>query len=128
MLFRSSVSEQAYNCVLAVRERSLGVGKTFDQSYYISNPEKFREFVRNERGRELCFEATRKYDLIRWGIFVESMNEYVTYTTDTQWSGNGGLASYAATVGSNVERKHVLQPIPLKELGTNRKLKQNPLW
>lgn len=122
------VSEQAYNCVLAVRERALGIGKTYSHSHYVSNPEEFRQFVRNERGRELCFEATRKYDLIRWGEFVQNMNEYVRYTADTQWSGNGGLASYAATVGSNVQSKHILQPIPLKELGTNRKLKQNPLW
>ena len=126
--YSGAVSEQAYNCVLEVRERALGEGKTYDHSHYVSNPEEFRQFVRNERGRELCFEATRKYDLIRWGEFVQSMNDYVRYTADAQWSGNGGLASYAATVGSNVESKHILQPIPLKELGTNRKLKQNPLW
>jgi hypothetical protein len=111
-----------------VRERALGQGKTKAHSHYISKPEEFRQFVRNERGRELCFEATRKYDLIRWGEFVESMNKYAKYTADIQWSGNSGLASYAAIVGGNVEKKHVLQPIPLKELSTNRKLKQNPLW
>lgn len=122
--YNGSVTQEAYNCVLEVRERALGEGRTKEYT----DAEEFRQFIRNERGRELCFEATRKYDLIRWGIFVESMKEYLTLTTDPEWSGNGGLASYAAEVGNSVSERHILLPIPLKELGTNTKMKQNPMW
>ena len=126
--YNETVSQTAYDCLLAVRERALGVGKTHDFSHYIANPEEFRQCVRNERGRELCFEGTRKYDLIRWGIFVECMNDYAVYAADKEWYGNSGLADRAAKVGSRVNEKHILQPIPLSELATNTKLKQNPLW
>ena len=56
----------------AVRDRA-GI-KTKDISEY--DQASFRELIRNERGRELCFESLRKYDLIRWGIYVEEMNNY----------------------------------------------------
>lgn len=122
--FYGAVKPEAYACVLKVRERALGEGKTLNYT----DVDEFRQFVRNERGRELCFEATRKYDLIRWGVFVDSMKEYLTLTSDPEWSGNGGLASYAAEVGSSVSERHILLPVPLKELGTNTKMKQNPMW
>ena len=122
--YNGAVTDSAYNCVLQVRERALGPGKTLEYS----DVEEFRQFVRNERARELCFEATRKYDLIRWGIFVESMNEYMTLTAHPDWSGQSGLASYAAEIGNAVSERHILLPIPLKELGTNTDMKQNPMW
>lgn len=122
--YNGAVTQEAYDCVLEVRERALGEGKT--KMY--SDVNEFRQFVRNERGRELCFEATRKYDLIRWGVFVESMRDYVKLTADPEWSGNGGLASYAAEIGNAVSEMHILLPIPLKELGTNTEMKQNPMW
>ena len=62
-----SVEATAYDCVKQVRDRA---GIATKASY---DPISFRNLVRNERGRELCFEALRKYDLIRWGTFVESM-------------------------------------------------------
>lgn len=122
--YNNAVTPEAYGYLLEVRNRALGEGKT--KAY--TDVAEFRQCVRNERGRELCFEATRKYDLIRWGEFVSSMNEYVKYSVDPQWSGNSSLASYAAQIGSAVGERHVLQPIPLKELGTNTLMKQNPLW
>lgn len=35
----------------------------------------FLEEIMKERSRELCFEALRKQDLIRWGKLVENMKE-----------------------------------------------------
>ena len=37
--------------------------------------EAFRQAVKDERAMELCFEHTRRYDLIRWGEYVKNMNE-----------------------------------------------------
>ena len=114
---------EAYDCVKEVRDRA-GVA-TKDFTAY--NVDTFRQLVRNERGRELCFEALRKYDLIRWGVFVETMNSYYKYATDTRWA-SSSKASYAAEIGNAVQPKHVFLPIPNVELGVNSKLTQNSLW
>ena len=121
--YNGAALQEAYDCVKLVRDRA-GIS-TRDFSEYDASS--FRELVRNERGRELCFEATRKYDLIRWGIFVESMNGYVQDATDERWAGSA-KASYAAAIGSAVQPKHVVLPVPSVELGVNNLLVQNPLW
>ena len=107
----------------SVRDRA--AVKTNDFSTY--DVDSFRELVRNERGRELCFEGIRKYDLIRWGIFVEAMNGYVKAATDKRWS-RSAKASYAAAIGRAVQPKHIVLPVPAVELGVNNLLVQNPLW
>lgn len=116
-------SQKAYDCLLEVRERA-GVSTALFSSF---DYEGFREIVRNERGRELCFESLRKFDLIRWGIFVDAMNEYSTWTADERWSKNG-KAQYAARIGAAVQERHIYFPIPAVELGVNKDLKQNKLW
>ncbi|MCM1503352.1 MAG: RagB/SusD family nutrient uptake outer membrane protein [Bacteroidales bacterium] len=115
--------ESAYNAVKDVRDRA-GI-KTRDIKEY--DGESFRELVRNERGRELCFESLRKYDLIRWGTFVEAMHSYGYYTLDEEWNFNNKYI-YAAAIGAAVSEKHILMPIPAIELGVNDELVQNPLW
>ena len=121
--YTGTVSQVAFDCVKAVRDRAAVKTNDF-ASYDVAS---FREFVRNERGRELCFEGIRKYDLIRWGIFVEAMNGYVKDATDERWSGSA-KSSYAAAIGSAVQPKHVVLPVPSVELGVNNLLVQNPLW
>lgn len=121
--FEGAPSQTAYDRLKLVRDRA-GI-KTKDFASYDFNS--FRELVRNERGRELCFEALRKYDLIRWGIFVKSMNEYSIWTKDPRWS-KDAKANYAAAIGAAVADRHVVLPIPAIELGVNDLLVQNPLW
>lgn len=116
-------SEKAFDCVKQVRDRA-GI-KTRDKASY--DQASFRQLVRNERGRELCFESLRKWDLIRWGIFVESMQEYGQWAADERWNKNT-KANYAASIGNAVEARHVYLPLPLEELGVNSLLVQNPLW
>lgn len=115
---------EAYDYVKQVRDRA-GIA-TRDKGEYASQ-EAMRQFVRNERGRELCFEGLRKYDLIRWGIFVEEMRKYTQWQGDARWSGNA-MATRAAVIGTNIQEKHIYQPIPATELGVNKLLKQNPMW
>lgn len=112
-----------YDALKQVRDRA-GV-ETYEIGYY--DQSSFRELVRNERGRELAFEALRKYDLIRWGIFVEQMNHYPVWASDDRWSSDA-TAARAAAIGDNVAAKHLYLPIPTLELGVNRLLKQNSLW
>lgn len=121
--YTGEVSQEAYDAVCLVRDRA-EVATMAKSSY---TPDSFRQLIRNERGRELAFEGIRKYDLIRWGIFEESMKGYVVDATDDRWSASA-LSSYASKIGSAVQTKHVLLPIPSVELGVNTLLKQNSLW
>ena len=116
-----SVEATAYDCVKQVRDRA---GIATEASY---DPISFRILVRNERGRELCFEALRKYDLIRWGTFVESMKGYIEDSQNSRWT-NTSLKTIAKSLGESIQEKHVVLPIPSVELGVNRSLEQNPLW
>lgn len=116
-------SVKAYECVKEVRTRAKIATRDFSEY----DKDSFRELVRNERGRELCFESLRKYDLIRWGIFVSEMNKYPEWAADERWSKNS-KATYATSIGSSVQEKHIVLPIPAIELGVNKLLKQHQLW
>jgi len=115
--------ETAYAALKLVRDRA-GVATAQLSDY---DKDSFRTLVRNERGRELCFESLRKWDLIRWGVFVRSMHEYAEWTDDERWS-KSTKATYAAQIGAAVDERHILLPLPSIELGVNTLLKQNPLW
>ena len=119
----SGPTQEAYDCVVKVRTRA-GVATLPMGSY---DKDSFRELVRNERGRELCFESLRRFDLIRWGIYVKEMNKYTEWAADERWS-KSAKASRAANMGGYIKPMHVLLPIPAIELGVNKELVQNELW
>lgn len=70
-----------------------------------------KNFILDERGRELYWEGFRRTDLIRFNKFVES-----TYL----WPWKGGVAG-----GSGVESFRKVYPIPAPELSANTNLVQN---
>jgi len=116
-------TSDAYDAIKQVRDRA-GIA-TLDFGAY--DYESFRQFVRNERGREMPFESLRKYDLIRWGIFVERMKEVgISASGDTRW--DSYRRQFAQKISQNVQPKHIYLPIPTIELGVNKLLKQNPEW
>ncbi|MNY65557.1 SusD family protein [compost metagenome] len=80
------------------------------------------ENIQDERARELCFEALRKQDLIRWGIFITTMKSVLA---DMLVDSPTGFMSLAF---KNVTEKNLLFPIPANEIGINRGLIQNPDW
>ena len=65
-----------------------------------------------ERGRELLFEARRRTDLIRFGLFTGG--NYL-------WAWKGNQPGGAAT-----DAHFNLYALPLNELSANPNLKQNP--
>lgn len=83
-----------------------------------------RQLIRDERAREFCFEGLRKFDLIRWGIFIPQMKMVLA----DQTTGLSAALKYGLKAYQNVQPKHVLFPIPDMELQLNSALKQNPLW
>ncbi|MEG1585871.1 MAG: RagB/SusD family nutrient uptake outer membrane protein [Bacteroidales bacterium] len=90
--------------------------------------ESFKNLIKDERGRELCFEALRKYDLIRWNDYRSQMSKVANYVSaDERWSVGDNYAVYYAKNGAASER-YMWLPIPTRELGLNKLLKQNAAW
>jgi hypothetical protein len=88
----------------------------------ITDQDGLRLEVRNERARELCFEGLRRHDLIRWGIYVQTMQDAADEIVTMKGP------AYAAINASNVGQRHLLYPIPLVEMSLNKKMVQNPYW
>jgi hypothetical protein len=70
------------------------------------------DFILDERGRELYYEAFRRTDLIRYGKFTT--NAYL-------WAWKGGVLG-----GTAVADKYNLFPLPSTDLSANPNLIQNP--
>lgn len=83
----------------------------------------FREAIKRERAMELCFEGTRRWDLVRWGQFYTTMRDMVDYTTKSTWDPNH---RYAAGY-YKVSPAYVYFPIPDQERGNNP-MSQNTGW
>jgi hypothetical protein len=98
---------QALGYVNALRQRAYG-----DASGNITDPELTLQFILDERGRELLWEAHRRTDLIRYGLFTGG---------DYLWQWKGGVQAGTAT-----ETFRDLYPLPASELTTNPNLTQNP--
>lgn len=99
-------SDEAYNALNEVRKRA-GLLPLAGLTQ-----EAFRDAVRHERGVELVGEGQRKWDLIRWGIWLETMK---------------GLSDYdLPTIGrENLTSRFELFPIPDIEIAKNSNLLPN---
>lgn len=82
----------------------------------------FRLMIQDERSRELSFEALRRGDLLRWGIFTTSMQ-----AVGNQLSVHIPGAFFGVFFRS-VTTKHEQLPIPAAEMSLNNALTQNPGW
>lgn len=88
-----------------------------------ADAEAFLKVIQDERSRELCFEGLRRGDLIRWGIFTERMND--VYNLVLQKAPN---YYYLNTFRNATNEKHLLWPIPAREIAANSMLTQNKNW
>jgi hypothetical protein len=98
---------QALAYVNALRQRAFG-----DASGNIADGDLDLEFILDERVRELLWEAHRRTDLVRYGLFTGG---------DYLWQWKGGVAAGRAT-----DTFRNLYPLPATELTTNPNLTQNP--
>ena len=120
-------TEAAYEAVNQVRRRAYGVdvaapSATADVPAGLAK-DAFQLFIEDERSRELCFEALRRQDLVRWGKFITAMK-----TVSADMATNGGGVAYGALGGKNVSERNLLYPIPSGEIALNKKMVQNPGW
>lgn len=88
------------------RATTLYSGKVTDQV-------EARSLVLKERGLELCQEFNRKFDLLRWGLYLNVMN-------DTQFivCGNANRSTIRT-------KKNLLYAIPSAELAENKAIESN---
>lgn len=78
------------------------------------NQEEFRSYVLAERSREFVLEGVRRYDLLRWGIYLPVMNKI-----------SAGQNNISKVRGL----RNMLLPIPLSELNSNQAITgNNPGW
>ncbi len=107
---------EALNYVNEIRERAYMSGKyaragiRSDVPGDITDSQLTLDFILAERQRELASELQRRTDLIRFGKFTKGDN----------WDWKNGVR-----LGSDVDDKYNLFPIPESELTNNPKLKQN---
>ena len=92
----------AYQYIHQVRSRAYATQAEWELSGL--SKQGFREAIYDERKWELAGEAQRRYDLIRWGILLE----VVQNAEFRQWPAN-----------ENIRPHHVLLPIPLSQLLLN---------
>ena len=103
--------EEAINALKSVRTRS---GASVDDLTF-RDKEALRSFILEERAREFVAESDRRWDLIRWGIYLQTMNAI------------GGVDEN--NISKSRERKHLLYPIPLEEINANKEINENnPGW
>lgn len=119
--------EDAYEAINQVRRRAWGVDvetpcADCDLSG-LSGQQDFLAAIQQERFREFCFEGMRKLDLIRWGIYVDTMNEH-----GREVAADGGSFKYGGNAGLNTTARNVLFPIPNTELTVNKLMTQNHGW
>ena len=110
----------AYQCINEVRSRA-GI-----EPLTSLTKEEFRQAVKDERAMELCFECTRRFDLIRWGEYVSSMNALVNRALEgTDWKlGPTNVYTYF-----QISDTYLYFPIPANEIAVNSKITQNnPGW
>lgn len=126
--FNQGPTSEAYEAVNRVRRRAYGkpvdvADASCDLPAGLGKVE-FLEAVQDERFREFCFEGIRKLDLIRWGIYVETMNNLsnqINSTAPTNFK-------YAGSAGKNTTARNVVFPIPNTEISVNKLMTQNTGW
>ncbi len=105
----NGATTQAYNALNAVRGRANASNAPANMT-----PEQFRSFVLAERAREFNLEGIRRFDLMRWGIYLQVMNKIS--------SGQNNISKVRSL-------KNLLLPLPLNELNSNTAIKgNNPGW
>lgn len=91
----------------------------YDEAW--SSEEEALERIRHERKLELAMEGHRFFDLVRWGIFEDELNEYFDY--------EGSLTSDVR--GGSVSERNAYYPIPQRQIDLSTvdgepTLEQNP--
>lgn len=126
--WKQGPTDEALEAINMVRRRGFGypvetANSTSDLPAGMSY-QNFQQAIRNERAYELAFEGQRRQDLIRWGIFYESLQKTAQDLVD--WYANG--VEFFVCVDYTKKNKNELLPIPQRDLDIMPQFKQNPGW
>lgn len=125
--WKAGPTTAAYEAVNMVRRRGYGLpisnaSSLSDLPANMSQSE-FEAAIRQERAYELAFEGHRRQDLVRWGIYYETVSETAQLLVD--WYSN---ANYTAKQFTR-KNKHELFPIPQRDYDLMQpNCKQNQGW
>ena len=123
-------SAAAYDAINQVRRRGYGfAANTPNVKSDLApglNSTDFQEAIQDERARELCYETQRRPDLIRWGIWTQTMNSLANQmAADLNSNATFKYASLGARNAAS-SSKYLLYPIPASEFSVNKAIIQNP--
>jgi len=105
----SGPTTEAYKQLNAVRTRAAATEAPAGMTQ-----EQFRSFVIAERAREFALEGVRRFDLMRWGIYLQVMNKIS--------AGQNNISKVRSL-------RNLLLPIPQAELNSNPMITENnPGW
>ena len=117
----------AKSVIRSLRERA-GICAGVDDPYLdecAQSKEKMRELIRNERRLELCFENHRFYDLRRWQVDLNKLNETVKGAEIS--APNAGFKTIDVEQ-RNYKQHQFFGPIPYSEILKYDALQQNSGW
>lgn len=110
-----NVSQEAINTLNLVRARANATLATTSGDGAITSKIALRSAILEERAKELALEGDRRWDLIRWGIYLDVMNSIE--------------GSDEAGVNKVRDERHLLYPIPQDEIISNKHINENnPGW
>ncbi|MFA5329443.1 MAG: RagB/SusD family nutrient uptake outer membrane protein [Prolixibacteraceae bacterium] len=116
-------NQSARDVIGAIRKRA-GIKQPDTYLASISDQQKMRELIRNERRLELCFEGFRFYDLRRWDLNLTEPAKGVNITPN----GNSYTFDYVNIDDRKYEPYMQFGPVPLQEILKYSELKQNAGW
>lgn len=115
----------AYDVIKKIRERA-GICRGTTDPYLdecAADPVKMRELIRNERRLELCFEGFRFWDLRRWKVDMNKLNETARGLNQL----DGSFVDLE--VENRIYKEHMYYgPIPYNEVLKWDALEQNVGW
>ena len=128
---KGSHNYSAKDVIKALRQRA-GVGTTNGDPYLeecAANKDKMRELIRNERRLELCFENHRFYDLRRWKVELNKLNETAQgMEIDKQSDGTLKFTVLPSVEARKYSNYMYYGPIPFTEMQKYDALEQNEGW
>ncbi len=108
-------SSEAIKYLNQVRKRSNATLATTEGSGALDSTNKLRSAIIEERAKEFACEGDRRWDLIRWGIYLDAMNAI-------EGSDDSGISKVR-------ESRTLLYPLPATEINTNKYINENnPGW
>jgi hypothetical protein len=120
----SGVSTEAINLLNEVRQRSNATLAATSGNGAITTKLQLRSAILEERAKEFAMEGDRRWDLIRWGIYLDAMNAIGGINAD------GSRTKYDENnIFKSRETKHLLWPLPVGEIDGNMSVTENnPGW